>query len=91
MSDVVAKSVTVHGMVQGVGFRYATASEAQRLDVTGWVRNEMDGTVSVLVEGTPDAVDAMVEWCRRGPAYARVERVDVEPASPSGARSFAIR
>ena len=91
MSEVVAKSVTVHGMVQGVGFRYATAREAQRLGVTGWVRNEVDGTVSVLVEGTPDAVDAMVAWCRQGPAYARVERVDVEPASPSGEASFAIR
>lgn len=91
MSEVVARSVTVHGLVQGVGFRYATASEAQRLGVKGWVRNEMDGTVTVMVEGTPDAVAAMVAWCREGPAYARVERVEVEPASPSGARSFAIR
>jgi acylphosphatase len=91
MSEVVAKSVTVHGRVQGVGFRYSTASEAQRLGVKGWVRNEMDGTVTAFIEGTPDAVDAMVEWCRQGPGYALVERVDVEPASPSGARSFAIR
>ena len=91
MSELVARAVTVHGMVQGVGFRWSAAQQAQRLGVTGWVRNEADGTVAGHFEGTADAVDALVAWCREGPAYARVERVDAEPASPSGARSFSVR
>ena len=91
MSDVVARKVTVHGMVQGVGFRYYTVQQAQRLGVTGWVSNEVDGTVAGVFEGTVDAVDALVAWCREGPGYARVDRVEVEPVSPSGARSFSVR
>lgn len=89
--DHVARAVTVHGMVQGVGFRFSAVREAQRLGVVGWVRNESDGTVTGVFEGTADAVDALVDWCREGPGYARVERVEVEPVSPSGARSFSVR
>jgi acylphosphatase len=91
MSEVVARRVTVHGMVQGVGFRYHAVHEAHRLGVNGWVSNEVDGTVTGVFEGTADAVEALVAWCREGPGYARVDRVDVEPASPSGARSFSVR
>lgn len=78
-------------MVQGVGYRWSAMHEAQRLGVTGWVRNEVDGTVTGHFEGTADAVDALVAWCRRGPAYADVDRVDEEPVSPSGAGSFSVR
>jgi acylphosphatase len=86
-----ARRVTVHGGVQGVGFRYRCVQEAERVGVAGWVRNEPDGTVTVLVEGTADAVDEMVAWCRQGPAHARVERVEAEPVAPTGARTFTVR
>ena len=68
--------IRVHGRVQGVGFRYATREEARRYGLRGWVRNEIDGSVSAVVEGPPDLVDAFVAWCHDGPVRAYVERVD---------------
>jgi acylphosphatase len=90
-SDRTAREVTVRGMVQGVGFRYHCVDQAHRLGVAGWVRNEPDGTVAAVFEGTPEAVDAMVDWCRRGPAFAQVDDVDTRPVAPSGARTFSVR
>lgn len=83
-----ARDVTVHGVVQGVGFRFYCLQEAERLGVTGWVRNEYDGTVAGHFEGTPEAVEALVDWCRHGPGHARVDRVEDVPAEPSGATRF---
>ena len=85
-----AVEVTVTGQVQGVFFRAETRREADRLGVAGWVRNEPDGSVAAHFEGEPDAVDAMVDWCRQGPSRARVERVDVHEAKASGARGFDV-
>ena len=67
----------IFGLVQGVGFRYRFMEQAQGLDVTGWVRNRRGGSVEAMIAGTPEAVEALTAWARRGPAAARVERVDV--------------
>jgi acylphosphatase len=85
-----AVDVTVTGQVQGVFFRAETRQQAGRLGVSGWVRNEPDGSVAAHFEGARDAVDAMVAWCREGPSRARVERVDVRDAEPSGASGFEV-
>jgi acylphosphatase len=85
-----AVEVTVTGLVQGVFFRAEAQREADRLAVAGWVRNEPDGSVAAHFEGEPDAVDAMVDWCRQGPSRARVERVDVRDAEATGARGFDV-
>lgn len=82
--------VRVTGLVQGVSFRAYARHEADRLGVAGWVRNEPDGSVSGHFEGPGDAVDALVGWCRHGPAYAEVERVEVAEATSTGARTFVI-
>jgi len=63
--------------VQGVGFRYHFMEQAQGLDITGWVRNRRGGSVEAMIAGTPEAVEALTAWTRRGPAAARVERVEV--------------
>jgi acylphosphatase len=88
-----SKAVDVHirGMVQGVSFRAYTRQQARGLGVTGWVRNEPDGSVAGHFEGPERAVDALVEWCRQGPAYADVQDVAVSDAEPSGATGFAVR
>ncbi|MCY1539540.1 Acylphosphatase [compost metagenome] len=65
--------VTISGTVQGVGYRHATVRRAHLLGATGWVQNLPDGTVEALVQGTPDQVDHMLEWLRRGPPGAAVE------------------
>ncbi|MEE9614893.1 MAG: acylphosphatase [Thermodesulfobacteriota bacterium] len=62
----------VEGLVQGVFFRARTAETANRHGVTGWVRNNPDGTVEALIEGEEGSVKDVVEWCRKGPQGARV-------------------
>ena len=85
-----AVDVTVTGRVQGVFFRAEARREASRLGVAGWVRNDPDGSVTAHFEGDPDAVEAMVAWCREGPPHARVERVDVRDTQPTGAQGFDV-
>lgn len=89
--DVVAREVTVRGGVQGVFFRDSCRRQAERLGVTGWVRNEPDGTVRGHFEGEPDAVERLVDWCREGPRHAHVEAVAVSAAEPAGHSRFAAR
>jgi acylphosphatase len=86
-----AVNVRVTGRVQGVSFRYYAQAEADRLGVSGWVRNEPDGTVAMYAEGPDEAVDALVQWCRRGPTTARVADVATRAAEPTGARGFEVR
>ncbi len=74
------RHLDIFGQVQGVGFRYQLCEQAQRLGVTGWVRNRRGGSVEAMIEGTPEAVDALLAWTRLGPPAARVERVDVANA-----------
>jgi acylphosphatase len=74
----------VTGRVQGVSYRAATASEARRLGVVGWVRNRVDGSVELEVEGPEDRVAALLTWCEHGPPSARVERVATEEIAPTG-------
>lgn len=80
-----ALHLRVHGRVQGVGYRESLRVEAERLGVTGWVRNRADGTVEALACGPAAAVDALARWCERGPPLAQVQRVDASPAAPGPA------
>ena len=73
-------SVRVSGAVQGVYYRASAAREGERFGLHGWVRNERDGSVSLLLQGAIDTVDAMLAWCRVGPPAARVDRVEVADA-----------
>jgi acylphosphatase len=86
-----AVDVWITGMVQGVSFRAYARQQAQGLGVTGWVRNDPDGSVAGHFEGPAGAVDALVEWCRRGPAYAEVDGVEVAGAEATGAADFTVR
>ncbi len=72
-----AKHLRISGVVQGVGFRYSMQHEAQRLGVTGWVRNRRDGTVEAVIDGSTEAVEAILDWAQHGPPAARVKEVSV--------------
>jgi acylphosphatase len=63
--------------VQGVGFRHFTRSTARRLDLRGFVRNDPQGTVTIVAEGPRDALDALVDALHEGPTAAEVRDVDV--------------
>jgi acylphosphatase len=89
-NDAVARRVVVHGRVQGVFFRDSCSREAHRAGVTGWVRNEPDGSVAALFEGPAPAVEQLVRWCRQGPPRASVERVEVSDTPPGGTTSFDV-
>ena len=83
--------VRVSGRVQGVFFRDTVDREATGRGVAGWVRNCPDGTVEAVFEGEPDAVDAMVELCRRGPRSADVRDVEASDEEPEGLTGFEVR
>jgi acylphosphatase len=74
------KHLSIHGNVQGVGFRYHFREQAQRLGITGWVRNRRGGSVEAMIDGAPEAVEALLAWARLGPPAARVERVELSEA-----------
>ncbi|MCF6376151.1 acylphosphatase [Nocardioides KLBMP 9356] len=86
-----AVQARVTGRVQGVSFRWWTEQRARELGVTGWVRNEPDGSVLLHAEGEDDAVDALVDWCRTGPPAAQVSDVAVRDDAAGGATSFETR
>ena len=83
MSEQRAVQVRVAGRVQGVSFRVWTQAEARRLGLSGWVRNDRDGSVSALLAGSDEAVATMIERLHAGPPGARVADVRVEQAANS--------
>jgi acylphosphatase len=78
----------VTGLVQGVGFRYALRDEAQRLGLRGWVRNRADGSVEALAQGEPQALEALIDWARRGPPAARVDQLREAAPAPGMERAY---
>lgn len=86
-----AKRYVVRGRVQGVGFRWFVEREAHMLGVAGWVRNNHDGSVEVLAQGTRDQLSGLHGRLREGPRAARVDAVEVSDATPAqGLSSFSI-
>lgn len=86
----VRRRVRAHGHVQGVFFRDSVRRAATSRGVAGWARNLDDGSVEVVFEGSADAVESMVEACRRGPGRARVSSLDVSEEEPEGLADFKI-
>ena len=83
--------VRVRGRVQGVFFRSDLQARARSLAVAGWARNEPDGSVHAVFEGTEEAVDSMVAWCSHGPSGAHVEDVEVTWEDARGESGFTVR
>ena len=83
--------VIVHGRVQGVFFRDTVRRHAEGRGIAGWARNLPDGTVEVVLEGDPAAVDELVRFCREGPPRAEVEDIEITDEIPEGLNGFAIR
>jgi len=86
-TDRVTRRLVIRGRVQGVWYRESMRREAERLGITGWVRNRLDGSVEAVVQGDAAGVEAISDWARRGPEDARVSRVEF--SAPPGAEMFA--
>jgi acylphosphatase len=82
-SDVQARRFVVRGRVQGVGFRWFVEREAHMLQIAGWVRNNHDGSVEVLAQGTRDQLLGLRSRLREGPRAARVDAVEEVEAQPA--------
>jgi len=74
----------IKGIVQGVNFRYYTQREAQKRNLTGWVRNLSDGSVGAVFEGEEEEVEAMIQWCHHGPPSSQVTELIVQPEEYRG-------
>jgi acylphosphatase len=89
--EVAARRFVVRGRVQGVGFRWFVEREAHILGIAGWVRNNHDGSVEVLAQGTHDQLAGLLSRLRQGPRAARVDDVAESEAQPKdGISSFRI-
>ena len=83
--------ISVSGKVQGVFFRKYTQEKAQQLGLSGFVRNQPDGSVYIEAEGEEDVLKTFVEWCRKGPPAAVVSKISTEESDLVGFDGFGIR
>lgn len=74
--------LTIMGRVQGVFFRVETQKEALRLQLKGYVKNNPDGSVTVLAQGEEDKLQQLIEWCKKGPDGALVNDVQIQDKPP---------
>ena len=92
MEHVIRRYACAAGRVQGVGFRMFVRQQAVMNDITGWVMNMSDGTVTMELQGDAAAVEAAFDAMRTGNYFIRVERLDIEEREPvDGERDFSIR
>lgn len=87
----ICRRVVVTGRVQGVYFRGSIEAFAKSERLTGWVRNRTDGRVEAVFEGPRDAVERTIAFCRVGPRWANVERVEVREQPPEEFTRFQVR
>jgi acylphosphatase len=78
--EPLARHLLIHGKVQGVYYRASAEQEANRLGLSGWVRNRFSGEVEAVVFGPDEDVDAFIDWARRGPPAASVTRIEISSA-----------
>lgn len=84
------KEIRVIGKVQGVFFRKTTEQKATSLGIKGWVKNDIDGTVVLEIEGDIRAVQEMENWLRQGPPMAKVESLNISQAEEKDYQDFLI-
>ncbi len=90
-TGALAHRYIVRGRVQGVGFRWFVEREAHILGISGWVRNNSDGSVEVMAQGTREQLLGLRSRLRQGPRAARVDDVEEFEAKPvSGLNTFRI-
>ncbi len=87
---MIRRRLLISGRVQGIGYRYSCRRVAESAGVSGWCRNLPDGRVEAALEGEAEAVERVLDWCRRGPSRAEVTDVDVTDEAPRGETGFRL-
>ncbi len=83
--------VSIYGRVQGVSFRFSAKRKAEKLGVCGWIKNMSDGSVYIEAEGDNDDLVDILNWCYKGPLFAKVEKVNYEISTRlKGFKNFKI-
>lgn len=77
-SSLKRTEIRLKGLVQGVLFRSRAKEEADVRGLTGWVRNEEDGSVCIIAEGEEDKLRIFIEWCKKGTEWSRVREITVQ-------------
>jgi acylphosphatase len=90
MKKIICIHAIVHGKVQGVFYRQSTQQYAQAHDLTGWVKNNADGTVELTACGTQENIDALIQWLQQGPPLAAVTTVDWRETNNVAHETFSI-
>ncbi len=83
--------ILVSGRVQGVGFRYFTQRKAQQFNLSGYVRNQHDGSVFIHIEGESEQIMDFIALCRKGPVWARVDHLEIKDSPFLDIKSFQIK
>ena len=83
--------IRVYGRVQGVSFRFSARTIARYFGVKGFVKNMYDGSVYIEAESESKALDDFVSWCRKGPDFARIERIETEEMPVNNDTYFDIK
>lgn len=91
MDGLVLYKITIKGRVQGVGFRHSARTNARYHGITGYVKNEADGSVYIEAEGSRNQLDEFVKWCRKGPGFGHVDDIKIDTSLPRNYSSFEIR
>lgn len=91
MSNPISRQIFISGRVQGVFYRDNTQQQAQKLGITGWVRNIPDGRVEALLSGEEHAVQQLLTWCKRGSPAADVSNIDIIDVPYEAHEQFIVR
>jgi len=83
--------VLISGEVQAVGFRSYVKRTAEQLGLKGWVKNLQDGRVEAVFEGKKQDIEQILDSCRKGLEFSRVDKVDIEWIKPEGLKNFEVR
>ncbi|MBN1337796.1 MAG: acylphosphatase [Bacteroidales bacterium] len=92
MPDSVMKhiNISIRGRVQNVGFRFSCMEAAYKTGITGFVKNRRDGTLYIEAEGTPENIEKFIQWCSKGPIWAKVHDVHLSEGELQHFKSFEI-
>ncbi|MCF8302998.1 MAG: acylphosphatase [Bacteroidales bacterium] len=85
------KLIHLSGRVQNVGFRYSTMQVARQYGITGFVKNNVDGTVTIEAEGEEENLNQFVEWAKQGPPPARIDHANIQESPVQDYQEFRIK